>query len=412
MSQTKVIVAGCGIAGPVLAIFLKLKGYHPVVYERVESEADGGLSLMLQANGLRVLALIPGLYESLPNLRIENLLFCSSVPGDVDTLAETDLPLDFAKEYGFNWIPIQRPQFLRLLVETAEKHGIQINWAHKLVSLEEHDEDVRMTFANGHTDTASFVVGCDGLHSNTRASLFGRDQASFTGLTQTGGLSPTPSFLQSKPPTMLNIFGADSHLIAYQASDALYSWAVTRREDEHKETWGDMDQEKQDEFKNGPFSEWGFGGGELVRTANRIIKYGLYDRSELKTWYKGRVVLLGDAAHPTSPHLGQGANQAFEDVYHLIRSLVKHNPSASTPSTELLKVVFDEYEGVRLPRSAELVRKAREHGEFRVVHGIEPCKARNDAVRKNWKDGREEREAQVKSYSGTLNGPFQGESET
>src|ERR1700675_3861950 len=99
-------------------------------------------------------------------------------------LTKWDLPLDLAKEYGFCMMGIHRQKLLRLLVETAEKHGVQIKWGHKMIALEQHDEDVHVTFANGYTDTASFVVGCDGLHSNTRMSLFGRQEANFTGLTQ------------------------------------------------------------------------------------------------------------------------------------------------------------------------------------------------------------------------------------
>jgi len=267
-----------------------------------------------------------------------------------------------------------------------------------------------VTFENGVTDTASFLVGCDGLHSDTRRSLFGREKPNFTGLTQTGGISPTPSHFRSRPPTMLNIYGLGAHLITYPVSDTHHSWAVTRREDEEKETWRSMDQSKQDEFKSGPFSEWGFGGGELVKTAEKMVKYGLYDRPELKTWYKGRVVLLGDSAHPTSPHLGQGANQALEDVYHLILNLVKHNPSGSAPSTELLKAVFGGYESARLTRTAELVRRARGQGEVRVVDDLGLCKVRNDSIREQWKEGKEEDEARLKAYE-HLSGPFQGESE-
>ena len=108
-----------------------------------------------------------------------------------------------------------------------------------------------------------------------------------------------------------------------------------------------------------------------------------------------------------SKHLGQGANQAFEDTYHLVRLLIKHNPKASPPSTELLSTIFSEYEGIRIPRTAELVKGARKQGEVRVVDGVEACLARNEMVRKMWQDDEELLEAS--DY--LLSGPFQGNSE-
>jgi len=119
------------------------------------------------------------------------------------------------------------------------------------------------------------------------------------------------------------------------------------------------------------------------------------------------VVLLGDAAHPTSPHLGQGANQAFEDIYHLVRLLVKHNPEALPPSTELLSTVFTDYEGIRIPRTADLVRGARKQGELRVVDGVDPCLARNKIIKQMW--GNDEKVLDASEY--VLSGPFKGKSE-
>jgi len=182
---------------------------------------------------------------------------------------------------------------------------------------------------------------------------------------------------------------------------------VTQREAEAKETWRAMDLQNQEEIKNGPLANWGFEGEGLVKGAEKLVKYGLYDRPELKSWHKDRVVLLGDAAHPTSPHLGQGANQAFEDTYHLVRLLVKHNPGASPPSTELLYTIFSEYEGIRIPRTAELVKGARKQGEVRVVDGVEACLARNETVRKFWED--EDKVLDATEY--LLSGPFKGKSE-
>ncbi|KAF9806017.1 hypothetical protein IEO21_08845 [Rhodonia placenta] len=384
-SKTKVIIAGAGIAGPVLAIFLKLKGYEPVVYERTLSVPDAGLSLCLQPNGLRVLSLIPGFVEKLSGKQISKVVHCSLLPEEETVLVESGLVSKLPETVGFGLFGIRRPKFHHQIIEEAEAHDIRIIWGHQAVGFEQSEDHVKVTFVNGDTDTASFVVGCDGLHSNTRISLFGKEPVSFTGLTQTGGVSPAPDALRDYG--MRNFYADGAHMILYPVNDSEISWAITQREPETKETWGHMDDEAQRAFKEGPWSHWSFCAGELVRTSDRIVKFGLYDRPELSVWHKGRVVLLGDAAHPTSPHLGQGANQAFEDVYHFVRLLKKHNPSASAPSTELLSTIFTEYESLRMARTSALVKGARKQGEARVVEGVEACKARNNSIREAWRDG-------------------------
>ncbi|CAL1707693.1 unnamed protein product [Somion occarium] len=384
---TKVIIVGCAIAGPVLAMFLLGQGYVPVVYERLDALTEGGVSLMLQPNGLRVLAQIPGLEESLEGGAIARILFESVVPEDKGVLSESYVLGKLKEELGFGLLGVARSSFHRKLVEAAEQRGIKIIWGHQLIDLEQHEDHVTVTFQNGNTDTASFVVGCDGLHSNTRICLFGKEQADFTGLVQIGGASPAPPGRPFELPTMLSVFGNGEHFIAYAVSDNRYSWAGTRREPEAKETWKAMDKDAQEDFKkNSSYSSWGAGVGDLVRNADKVVKYGLYDRPELTTWHSGRVILIGDAAHPTSPHLGQGANQAFEDVALLSKLLKEHNPHANPPSTETLSKVFTELEKVRIPRSAALVAGARKSGETRVVAGVEECKKRNDYYRESWKD--------------------------
>ncbi|KAJ7123872.1 hypothetical protein C8R43DRAFT_1090705 [Mycena crocata] len=385
MSPTKVIVVGCGIAGPVLALLLKQKGYEPVIYERGARSPDAGLSLMLQLNGLRILSLIPGLAEQLPGMTVEEAILYSVVPTDERLLGRSTLPVDLRREYGHGMVGVQRPKFLALLSDTALAHGIEIHFERQVIGIEQSDGYATVHLNTGETDTASFVVGCDGLHSNVRVALFGKEDTTFTGLTQTGGITHN-AFLKDVP-TMFNFYGDNMHIISYPISETGYSWAFTRRESETKETWRAMDTAAQDAVRNGPFSQLPFGAGDLVRNAEKITKYGLYDRPELKSWHEGRVVLIGDAAHPTSPHLGQGANQAFEDAYHLVRLLVQHHTAVdSEPSSAVLSTVFTEFEAKRMERTAALVQGARKMGESRVVEGMEQARVRNEALCAEWAD--------------------------
>lgn len=391
MAPTHVAIAGAGIAGPVLAMLLKQKGYNPVLYERTEYVTSAGLSLVLQPNGLKVLRLIPGLIDSIPAQILTHIAVFSTLPPKRETplvfyeisKAIEESNSENSKETLSKLTPdilargVQREALQRVLVQQAEARGIKIHWGYHLNGLKEVEVDdcepeVELTFANGKTARASFVVGCDGLHSNTRTELFGEMNPDYTGLVQTGGMSPRPNFLGSTN-ALCNVLGINAHMIAYPITDEYYSWAITQSEEEHKESWRAIDAEKKEAFTAGPISEWGFGVGEMVRTTTKVIKYGLYDRPELKTWYKGRVVLLGDAAHPTTPHLGQGANQAFEDIYHLVLGLCKHHFDVNrAPTTLQLKSAFQYYEGVRLTRSATLVREARERGSLRIASSTDP----------------------------------------
>ena len=162
MSPTKVGIIGCGIAGPVLAIFLKLKGYDPIVYERYESTADTGLFLScvtipcncpslilfldsLQRNGLLVLAKIPGLVEFIDAYPVDEMHFYSTVEEDQGLLGITDYPRKSAASDGLGFRVCPRAKLQRRLAAFAEDAGVPIKWGHRLERLQQNDRSVTAT---------------------------------------------------------------------------------------------------------------------------------------------------------------------------------------------------------------------------------------------------------------------------
>ncbi|KAF8589121.1 FAD/NAD(P)-binding domain-containing protein [Ramaria rubella] len=397
-----ILIIGAGVAGPALAISLHQKGYHVLLFEKYDGPAQGGASLNLAPNGLRVLDSL-GLAQPLFTRNIATPLEILSYRTTTGPLITSDIPAVVTKHFGHPFAGVKRSVFLKYLVECVHAEGIQIRFNHSLAGLEQEENSVVAIFENGQTVKGAFLIGCDGLHSKTRIALFGNELAEYTGLTQTAGMT----LISRKIRHMQNLYGDNTHMISYatgvnalddqdsgtHGNTTLVSWAVTRPEPESRESWkaeaGDIFREG---LANGLDCEWedGISAKELINGAPEIIKFGLYDRKELSTWYKGRVILIGDAAHPTAPHLGQGANQALEDVSKLTSLLIRHAPPSALSdgcslSAATLKLVFGELDAQRIPRTSALVRGAREMGSQRVLpSGSKDAEERNRKTREAW----------------------------
>ncbi|KAJ5613834.1 FAD/NAD(P)-binding domain-containing protein [Penicillium herquei] len=388
MAPPTVLIIGCGVAGPVLSLLLKKKGYQPVIYEKVRVLGEAGASLMLNPNGVKVLNLLISpekLFRDDLALPLADLWHGT---GSGETLVHNSLPSTYAARYGQPSMGIKRTTLNISLKEMALDAGIEVHEGFELVDIEEGDASVIAHFSNGQSATGSFLVGCDGIKAASRRILLQNSATKegppvFTGLTQTAGISKTPRALLEKPATMSNWYGDAVHSIAYPVSTTHTSWAITLPQTEERpETWKlATEMELQAQKQNLEDKLEGFEPVllEMMRTAERIISFGLFDRAELGVdgWFSTRCVLIGDAAHPTSPHLGQGANQALEDCYHLSRLLPEFDDD-SEGNLEGIFHIFEEFARLRQPRTSALVKGARKKGEERVVTGgPELCRARD-----------------------------------
>ncbi|KAF5681268.1 monooxygenase FAD-binding protein [Fusarium heterosporum] len=418
MSPPVVLIIGCGIAGPVLGNFYKRKGYHPIVFEKVPELGDAGASLMLMSNGLKVLNLV-GLADKLiaESTPLEEL-WDASQKGEV--FGRSDLPSTFGDQYHQPAVGVRRTTVNLKLKEMLIDIGVDVREGWELTDIQENENSVKAFFNGGRSVTGSFLIGCDGIKSASRRILLknqGIPQGApvYTGLTQTAGISLTPEPLRHIS-ALRNWYGDGIHVISYPVGPNHSSWAITQRETQEKEeTWRPYRADEIAEQKQQLSSllhGWDPVIQEMVHSAERIIKFGLFDRKELEPqqWHSKRCVLVGDAAHPTSPHLGQGANQALEDCFHLSHSM----PFLDAESEEHCKAlqilesnfgdkVFRPFAEKRQPRTSLLVKGARAQGNRRVTSGIEACRQRDSDIRASFKDSK----ALSAKFDNLLREPFQ-----
>jgi len=402
----KVIIAGCGVTGPVLGMLLKQKGFVPVIYER-STHQGGGITVVPAPQTFRVFNIL-GLADQLLSIGapVDSIVYYSVRTSPPTKLLETDAPKEVRSTQGWPIMGIARDTFVKWIVAKAQERGVEINFGKGVNDVHEVGEKVIVTLTDGSEDEADLVIGADGLHSAIRDVLFGKDEADFCKLISIGGHAKTPASLLQYKTTALHWYGSGIHLVSFpiKSDGTERMWVCTMAEEtEAHETWRALTREelhvimKDLPIFNDP--QWEGAPKDLITNHSHFVKYGLYDRPPLEKWHKGRVILAGDAAHPTSPHLGQGTNQAMEDVYHLVRVLCEYKDGKKS-----LDEALTEYEQVRLPRVSALVKQARKEGELRVVVGDDACKKRDEELKKGF-----DREA-LQLYLDETNGPYSGES--
>lgn len=411
----KVLIIGAGISGPILALLLKKKGYSPIVLEKVRELGDVGSGLMLMPNGLKVLSLV-GLSSPITS-SVRNLEAILDFTWEGQAIGGTELPVTWKETYGQPACGVKRSVLNLALKGALKRAGIPLLEGWKLAQINESTDSVTAISASGQQETGSFLLGCDGIRSGARKILLEQRgvremEPVFTGLVQVAGISRTPDAFLRMNAAMRNYYGDKTHLITYPSfpiEEGMTGWAITSRsETKDIETWQSMDEDQLKVFKaklKEEFQGWSEEIRELVGGAEKVIKYGLYDREALdpEDWVSrgGRCVLVGDAAHPTSPHLGQGANQALEDCWWL-SSLLPDVENGKELETGELKAVFKEFAEQRQPRTAQLVKGARMQGELRVAGGGEVGRLRDEKLRQGWKA----EEAVRAKYDGLLREPF------
>ena len=349
----KIAIVGGGIGGLTTALALSRLGLPVTVHERSPELVDQGAGITLAPNATRVL------YHLGLGARLEETAVTPSTieyrhyrTGEVILRMMTR---DFRAIYGAPHMRLHRWDLQSALIaRLAEAAPGALRLGSHVERVVTHDGHVELAFGDGRKETADIVIAADGIRSAIRESLFNPAPPVFSGFVAWRGLVET-----SKLPRELHgsvvAFGQGRHLNRYlvRRGELLNFVAVARRDQWEAEGWNIP--APLDEFR-AEFSSFDEETRTIISHAvqGQVFKWGLFGRPWLEEWSCGRVVLLGDAAHPMLPFLGQGAANAIEDAMILTRCL----SAEATPER-----AFALYQRSRQPRAREATEKAAKRGE-------------------------------------------------
>ena len=322
-SPKKVIVIGCGIAGPVLALALHRAGIESEIFEAKNTlDGESGLFHYISPNGMNVFNAL-GIYEKI-----------KSIGHDCDGVIHYDekgKPFakmnekDEEKIYGAGSIMIKRGLLTQSLREEVISNGLDLHFGKKLKSIENIGEsEVLVHFEDGSDARGSLLVGCDGIHSRTRQIMIpNAPEPTYTKMIVSGGYTHIP--MESKEPNIIHTNYCKKSFLAYYVLPDGETWWWNGMSYPQKQTREQLEKIPNEQWQQTLielYSEDHNTVQELVKkTSDKFFKYPIYEMPSLQTWHKDNVCLIGDAAHAISPHAGQGASMAMEDAITLAKCL-------------------------------------------------------------------------------------------
>jgi 2-polyprenyl-6-methoxyphenol hydroxylase-like FAD-dependent oxidoreductase len=358
-AQTALVIGG-GIAGPVAATALTMAGIDAAMYEArpsdPASEKGIGGSLALEPNGLAALRIV-GADDDVRAAAVpitRSLLSIASSRG-----REMPTPQGLGPRQL-----VDRGALHRILRERAERAGVRIHHAKKLIRVDERPDGVTAHFADGTDASADVLIGADGVHSTVRRVIDpGAPDARYLGLLGFEGLAEdAPDTASLEPGTMTFAFGKRAYYLYWKRPDGRIGWGANLPSPQYmslKEARAVPAEDWLDRLRTAYAND--VPGARLAAetTSDTLqVAGGLHIMPAVPHWHRSRMVLVGDAVHAPSNSTGQGASLAMESAIQLARCL---RDMPDIPSA------FAAYERLRRPRVEKIAARGA-----RISHAKAP----------------------------------------
>ncbi|MEH2183187.1 FAD-dependent monooxygenase [Nostoc sp.] len=337
LTTKKIILVGGGIGGTATALALYRAGFEPIVYERTTTLREVGAGVALWANATHVLkelgVLDDVLRESDP---ITNYQFFSQMGKELMNLC--------INHFEVPAVAIHRADLQALLWRKLSSEHFVLGQTFE--RFEPVGNKVLAYFTDGLAEIGDVLIGADGLRSKVRSQLFGQVKPIYRGMTSYRGLT---NYIPNtyKRGYICEFLGSGKAFGFVTIGKGRMYWYVASKAAEGQ---SDAPVGRKQELQE-IFQDWPTPIPELIAATDEtsILKTDLYDRVPIPKWSFSNITLLGDAAHPTLPTMGQGACMAIEDALVVTQCLLEHSDPA-----EALR----QYESLRLVRTKKIVEQS------------------------------------------------------
>jgi salicylate hydroxylase len=359
--RAPVLVVGGGIGGLAAALALSRKGIPVHVIEQAPEFKEIGAGIQLGPNVFRMFEVL-GLTEQMFHWGAfpEGLEMRDSITGE--TVVELPIDRRFHDKYRAPYGVMHRADMLNVIYDACKQSDlITLTTSQKVVSFEDDGNGVTARTEGGGSYRGAALIGCDGLWSTVRSIIVGDGKPVVSGHIAYRSVLPIADWPKEyRIPKMIIWAGDKTHLVHYPLRRGeLFNLVVVFHSDRYEEGWDTFGDPAE---LHARFAE----KCEPVRTLLKKVEswrmWVLCDRPPIKNWSKGRITLLGDAAHPMLQYLAQGANMAMEDAVCLANQIEASGGDYAK--------AFLNYQQLRYLRTARVQLMARVFGEIYHATGV------------------------------------------
>lgn len=355
LRELKIGIVGAGIGGLTAALALQRRGFEVVVYERAQQLGEVGAGILVTPNSLRALDDLGVGQQVRDEASCEAAGYYSRYDtGEPLLVTDTHAVIE---RYGHAILQVHRADLHSVLVRAVKENDPNaLRVGHEFSNVYQAEGRVDASFVNGNRFEGDVLIGADGNASRVRSALFDESAPKFTGQVAFRAIIPAdrvPVALLERRRVMY--FGPQRMVLHYPLRKGRVMNLIGIGQTPNWEEEGWAIAATKEEFL-ALYSDFNEPVRELISSIpdGAVSKWGLRDREPVTQWVKGRVALLGDAAHPITPFLGQGANIAMEDGFVLGRAFAE-----SATVDEALR----RYEAARKERGTMVQLMSREQGK-------------------------------------------------